>query len=454
MNPITRGIRNAFRNGVRTISIVAILGISIGLALSMMIARGAVSDKITSVKSSVGNTISISPAGARGFEGGGEPLTSADITTIKQTTGIASVTSTLSDRLTTSNTNLVAAIEAGSLGQRNSSNSGVAIAPPADMPASSTTSASTNNSVGRSFTPPVMISGIDSFVSNSVYGSSTVTYTSGYAFDPTVDKEVAVIGKGLAEKNNLNVGSTFTAYGTTITVVGIYDTGNTFSNAGLLVPLSTLQRLTNQTGLITSVSATVDSIDNLATTTTTLKTALGTKADITNSQDVANNAIQPLESVQTISTYSFFAALGAGAVIILLTMLMIVRERRREIGVMKATGSGNTTIMLQFIVESVTLTLLGLVIGLGVAFAAASPLTSTMVTNASSSSQSTPGVRGPRGGNFGQVAGQNLRTIETSVGWQSLGYGVGVALLIAIVGSAVPAYFISKVRPSEVLRSE
>lgn len=70
MNMISRGARNAFRNYLRTGSIVIILGISIGLALSMLVAREAVTTKIETVKSSVGNTVTVAPAGARGFEGG------------------------------------------------------------------------------------------------------------------------------------------------------------------------------------------------------------------------------------------------------------------------------------------------------------------------------------------------------------------------------------------------
>lgn len=59
MNPYTRGVRNAFRNVVRTGSIVVILSISVGLIIAMLAARQAVQTKIDTVKSSVGNTISV-----------------------------------------------------------------------------------------------------------------------------------------------------------------------------------------------------------------------------------------------------------------------------------------------------------------------------------------------------------------------------------------------------------
>ena len=46
----------------------------------MLLSLKAVDARIDDVKSSVGNTLTVSPAGARGFQGGGEPLTAAEIT--------------------------------------------------------------------------------------------------------------------------------------------------------------------------------------------------------------------------------------------------------------------------------------------------------------------------------------------------------------------------------------
>ena len=59
---------------------------------------------------------------------------------------------------------------------------------------------------------------------------------------------------------------------------------------------------------------------------------------------------------------------------------------------------------------------------------------------------------GTRG--MGMEVGRSLQTIQTSVGLDTLAYGVGAAFIIAVVGSAVPAYFISRIRPSEVMRAE
>jgi putative ABC transport system permease protein len=465
MNVVTRGIRNAFRNAIRTFSIVVILGLSVGLALAMLVARQAVNQKIASVKSSIGNTISVSPAGSRGFEGGGEPLTTDQIKKVSSLANVSSVLETLSDRLTTSDTNLQSAIEAGSLGQRASGNNGTGFtAPPEGFSgerSESSSDGSGSSTVTRTFTPPVTVTGVNSLAAASTYGGSTVSYTSGVPIDPTKDANIAVIGKALADKNNLKVGSTFTAYNTTITVKGIYDTGNTFSNGGLIMPLTTVQRLSGQTNDVNSATVTVNSVDNIDGVVTAVKSALGSSADVVSNQDTAKEAIAPLENVKSISMFSLIGALVAGAVIILLTMTMIVRERRREIGVMKAIGASNLKTMFQFVTESITLTVLGLAVGLAIGIAAANPITKMLVNNSSSSSTASqtaagPGVGAIRGGfrRLGSENTTNIKNIETSVGWDIIGYGVGAAFAIAIVGSALPALFISKIRPAEVMRAE
>jgi putative ABC transport system permease protein len=435
------------------------------LALAMLVARQSVQDKITSVKSSIGNTVSIAPAGAQGFQGGGEPLTADSLAKVTQVSNVTKVTQTLSDRLTTETTNLVSSIDPGTLGKRAGGNSGVGFS---QGPSNDTggrppqAGTSTGPQVTRTFTPPVIVTGTNDTTTASAYGGDKVTFTSGSAIDASKDEDKAVLGKALAEKNKLSVGSTFTAYGKPITVAGIYDTGNSFANNGVIMSISSLQRLSSQVGSVTAATATINNIDNLDSAVTSIKSALGSTADVTSNQDTAKQAIAPLESVKTISTFSLIGAVAAGAVIILLTMVMIVRERRREIGVYKAIGASNLKIMFQFMTEAVTLTVLGLAAGLIIGIAAASPVTNVLVKNSNSStSQTTQGpVRLAGAGGPGRIfstsssALTSARDIQASVGWSILGYGAVTAFLIAIIGSAIPSLLISKVRPAEVMRAE
>src|SRR3954470_21840890 len=232
MSVTTRGVKNAFRNTIRSISITAILALTIALALVMLLSLKAVDARIDDVKSSVGNTLTVSPAGARGFQGGGEPLTAAEITKIQNTAHVKSVASTLEDRWVTEgqtaptrpdgstdasgSTSLQSAIDPGTLGNRSNGNT-------------EDGGATVGGSFPANFSLPVTVTGTTSPGSTAVSDVNSFTLTAGVTIDGTSSELVALVGKDLATKNDLSPGSTFTAYGQTVTVKGIYDTGNTFT---------------------------------------------------------------------------------------------------------------------------------------------------------------------------------------------------------------------------------
>ncbi len=457
MSVIIRGIKNAFRNWIRTISVVLILGISIGLALVMYLAQSAVTARIDSVKSSIGNTLTIRPAGSQGFEGGGEPLTEDQIKPLSSLAHVVGVSKTLDERLEPGiTTNLVSAIEPGTLGNRRNGQVSVQIGGPGGG----------NN---RTFSIPIMVNGISD--TTTLTNSSSTSIASGSVFATDSKENVAVVGKTLAEKNSLKVGSTFTAHSATVKVVGIFDAGNEFQNNSVYMPIAAVQGVMDEAGQISTAVVTVDSVDNMNETTTLVKNTLGTdKADITSSQDTATQALEPLMNIQAISWYSLIGALVAGSVITLLTMIMIVRERRKEIGVLKAIGASNISIVSQFVSESMILTLMASVAGIILGVFLSNPILSALVSS-TSSANGAPRIAGGGPGGPGGAAvvgvrsvlvgfgpGLNFRdavaSLQANVGPQIVLYGVLAAIVIAIVGSAIPAFLISKVRPAEVIRGE
>lgn len=454
MNAVTRGVRNAFRNSIRTFSIIFILALSIGLSLTMLVARQAVDQKITDVKSSIGNTITVTPAGAKGFEGGGEPLTTTQINQVSQLTHVSSVTSTLNDHLeTNTNTNLQSAIDAGTLGKRG--NAGFSV--------------NGSKADGSTFTPPINVTGISSLTGVEVFGSK-LNLTSGKAIDPTSNANEAMIGEALATKNNLQVGSIFQMYGQNITVVGIFDTGTKFQNGGVVVPLKSLQTLASESDNVTSATVQVDSLTNVDAVVASIKNKLGSdKADVTSQQDQAAEALAPLENIKSISMVSLIGAAIAGSVIILLTMVMIVRERVREVGVLKAIGGSNVKVMSQFVSEALTFTIIASVVGLIIGVLGAAPITDALVSSNTSSpgspqmhiegggTKSVVNLGGPRlfGGPLGQnQAFKNINNVTAAVHWDIVLYAFAGAILIALVGSMAAAFLIAKIRPAVVLRSE
>ncbi|MET3947879.1 putative ABC transport system permease protein [Arthrobacter sp. UYCu512] len=412
--------------------------------------------------------LTINPAGGQGFEGGGEPLTAEQATTAAAVANVSTVVGTKALRLrnaeaaaaqggtggpggqggpggrsaTTVTTSLKAAIDAGTLGARNQAATGSS---PATAPA---------------FSVPVTATGIGAEVDTA---GKALALTGGTGLgDYTAASTGALLGATLAEKNGLTVGSAFTINNQTFTVTGLFDAGTAFGNNALYLTLPTAQTLAELPGELSTMIVTVNSLENVDAAKTALQAALGTdKADVSQGQRNLETAVSSLGSVKNISLIAFVAALATAGLIILLIMVMLVRERRREIGVLKAIGAPNRTIGLQFVLEALVLVALGSVVGAAVASFASGGIASALISS-NSTAAATPVPRagacgfpgGFPGGDPVGGASQLLTSVTASASPGVIAAGIAAVFGVAIVGALVPALLTARIRPIEVLRGE
>jgi len=88
-----------------------------------------------------------------------------------------------------------------------------------------------------------------------------------------------------------------------------------------------------------------------------------------NEQQALKSTLDPIKnSIAIAGLFITGLALFVGAIGIMNITFVSVKERTKEIGTRKALGARRPTILLQFLIESTALCLLGGVIGLGVAF--------------------------------------------------------------------------------------
>jgi putative ABC transport system permease protein len=458
----SRGIRNAFRNATRTVSIVLILGLAIGLALVMLIAHRAVGEKASTALSSVGNTVNIGPPGYSAGGQLGKFLSSAELAPIARLHGVTSLDEYFNGAAKASDLPLSSATGTGTnkhavaYGHGSGGSAGPVKQGSTSLKYPGTLAFATQGLAcePQPCTPPISFftiyfSGSNQPTAPVNIGASTLSIVSGRAISGTTSADVAMISTAMARKNGLKAGSAFTAYGKTLTVAAIFESDSQQGNDTVITSLPVLDRLEGDTGLVFSAVVTAASDTELAMVTSEVERTLGPRASVVSYVADAEQAVSDLNSVKSIALDSLVGAVGAAVVILFLVMVLIVRERKREIGILKAIGAPDGRIMAQFTTEALTFTLLGLVVGFVIGIIAASPVTSSLVSH-SGVSQDT-GARGLFGA--GNPVLTQLTDINAHVGWPVTVEGLAAAVIVAVLASAAAAWMISRIRPAEVLRS-
>ena len=163
-------------------------------------------------------------------------------------------------------------------------------------------------------------------------------------------------------------------------------------------------------------------------------------------QSLSAETSQRANSIQssidaTISNSQFGAAIAlvTAAGVMVFVMILVTRERMKEIGILKALGFNNKRIIAQFLVESVSLGLIGLIVGLGIALVGAQYIVGLF-------GGSTGGPSGARAGGFGGSALQFQLTPELVF------IGLLITIGVGILGSLYPIIRALKLKPAEALR--
>jgi putative ABC transport system permease protein len=251
---------------------------------------------------------------------------------------------------------------------------------------------------------------------------------------------VAIIGTRYAEDQNVGVGDTIDLNGTAITVVGVYTTGNQFGDNGIIIPFETAKKVYAITGMNT-VYVTVDYAGYVDDVVSTLKKSLGDGYDVVAMSEIAARMQESINSISTNSETGLWLSLITGVAVMTFVMVMVTRERTKEIGVLKAIGFKNSNIVTQFFIESIVLAVLGFVIGLILVMTAGSSLSNIILGTSSG-----PGGRMP-GGGFGGG-------IEFTLSPELLVYALSLAIAFGIIGSLYPILKAVSLKPAEALRYE
>ena len=101
--------------------------------------------------------------------------------------------------------------------------------------------------------------------------------------------------------------------------------------------------------------------------------------NVTTDEDSYKVMIAPIEKIAGIANKVMIGVFISGSIILLLLSLMTIRERKYEIGVLRAMGMKKVKIALSLLIESIMIVCICLSIGLGVAKVSQKPLSSAVI---------------------------------------------------------------------------
>ena len=200
---------------------------------------------------------------------------------------------------------------------------------------------------------------------------------------------VVVLGATVADNLKLGaqaLGKDITINGLPFRVIGILQpkggTGFQDPDDQVLIPIGVMQKYFVGSGTIRTIGVSVASVDAMSGAKTAITTTLYRQHGLA---ATATPDFSILDQAQLLATASSIAgtlalllggiasiSLIVGGIGIMNIMLVSVRERTREIGIRKAVGARGRDILAQFLIEALTLSLLGGLIGvvLGLAVSA------------------------------------------------------------------------------------
>lgn len=294
------------------------------------------------------------------------------------------------------------------------------------------------------------------------------------------DQNVTLMEKRLAEQNKLKVGDKVKIQSgdkkktLEFEIIGIYETDEQAPSMGgnappmmnpankLYMPHSTLKKLEAEQGTSSSIQV-VYFLNDPQYIDAFKKEAKQSDIDFNYFKLDAHDSlykqmIGPIENISSTSQMIIYIVSIAGAIILGLIIMLSIKARRKEMGILLSIGEKKWKLMAQFVVEVVCIAILafGLSITTGakVSQFIGDHLLSNEIATASEEKDDPQNgsvmMVGP-GGTLQNQKEDPIDKIDVSVTGEDLGKMGGIGLTIALLATILPALSILRLNPKQIL---
>ncbi|PDB19582.1 ABC transporter permease [Listeria monocytogenes] len=336
------------------------------------------------------------------------------------------------------------------------------------------------------------ISGLLDSATSTDFEAGTSELTSGVAITSAdKDKNVAMVEENLAEENDWKVGDSFTVTSSdgntkvTLKIVGIYKTTDSGSDMAqnfsflnpynkVYVPYTVANTIkgSNYKNTVDSAVYTMDDAANISAFEKEAKKVDSIDWDtfkLDANDTLYQQMIGPINSVTSFSKNVVYIVSIAGALILGLLVMMQVRDRKYEMGVLLAIGEKRGKLIAQFFVEILIVAL----VSFGLA-AASSHYVAQLAGNQllaqqnSSTNETTTSTenRGPGGGGQGGPGGigesvsnltkntEQIKELDIQVTLEDMLKMGGIGIGIAFISVLLPAALVLRMNPKTILTKQ
>lgn len=331
-----------------------------------------------------------------------------------------------------------------------------------------------------------------SYINEFIAGTKKIKEGSMFTKDET--EKVSVISEELATQNEIKVGDEITLYSPsdsdtpyTFKVVGIYEDNSDVSTDGFMsmnAMNSRNQIYTNITGISDIITATGTSSNKMvrkdgltakfylynnndldAFTKEVEEKGLNASYTVTTNEDEILSTVKPIQNISRFSLVFLIIILIVGASVLAIINLINIRERKYEIGVLRAMGMRKSKIALQFITEIFIVAMVSLLIGIGLGTALSQSVATSMLQSEIESYQTqsnqieenfgSENFERPSRENFRKGEGEKTEYVDTltvQMDASTILILFLVSIALTLTTSVISILFINRYEPGKILQ--